>query len=108
MIKMFFSIVASLIPQRYRYRWFSDAEISVKRGTIVSGWLQFAIAGLILWLRYAPFLDSREQMVIDQVRAQGGADPVREAFAAFPLGPLAMFEYAVLPLSLLLLYLAAE
>jgi len=108
MIKTLLSIVASLIPERYRYRWFSDAEVSVKRGTILSGWLQFAVAGAVLWFRYPAFLHSREQMMIDQVRAQGGADHIREGFAVFAVGPLATFEYAVLPLSLLMLYLAAE
>lgn len=108
MIKMLFSIVASLIPERYRYRWFSDAEVSVKRGTIVSGWLQIVVSGLVLWFRYPAFLRSREQMAIDAVRAQGGADHIREGFATFALGPLVTFEYIVLPLSLLLVYLAAE
>lgn len=108
MFKTILSVVASLIPERYRYRWFSDAEVSVKRGAIVSGWLEIAVAGAVLWFRYPAFLHSREQMMIDQVRAQGGADHLREGFASFAVGPMAMFEYMVLPLSLLLLYLAAE
>lgn len=107
-IKTIFSIVASLFPERYRYGWFSDAEVSVKRGAIMSGWLEIVVAGMVLWLRYPAFLHSREQMMIDQVRAQGGADHLREGFATFAVGPMAMFEYMVLPLSLLLLYLAAE
>ena len=108
MIKTLLSIVASLIPERYRYRWFSDAEVSVKRGAILSGWLQIAGPGFVLWMRYPAFLHSREQMVIYQIRAQGGADHIREGFATFAIGPLTTFEYMVLPLSLFLLYFMAE
>lgn len=108
MIKMVLSIVASLVPERFRYRWFGDADVSVKRGTIISGWLQLAVSGFVLWYRYPPFLHSREQMVIDQVRAQGGPDHIREGFAVFAVGGLTIYEYMVLPLSLFLLYFAAE
>jgi len=108
MIKMLLSVVASLVPHRYRYRWFHSEDVAVKRGTIISGWLQIVIPAVILWLRYPPFLHVREQMMIDQVRAQGGPDHIREGFAVFAVGGVAIYEYMVLPLSLLLIYLIGE
>jgi hypothetical protein len=108
MIKMLLSIVASLVPERYRYAWFSDAEVSVKRGAILSGYLQASLSGLVLWLRYPAFVHGREQMVIDAIRAQGGADHIREGFAMIPVGAMAIYEYMVLPVSLFLAYFLIE
>lgn len=109
MLKLLLSIVASLVPERYRYQWFSDAEVSVKRGAIASGYLQASLSGLVLWLRYPAFVHGREQMVIDAIRAQGGgADHIREGFAMIPVGAMAIYEYLVLPLSLFLAYFVVE
>src|SRR5437763_7669744 len=104
------SIVASVFPLRYRRRWFHDADLDVKRGAVLSAWLQIVVPGLTLWLRYPAFYEAQQQAAYALIRAQGHGyhDPIREGFAGFGLGPFITFEYLFKPLNLLLVYLCAE
>jgi hypothetical protein len=110
MLKMLASVVVSVVPQRYRRRWFGDDDLDVKRGAIISGVVQIVGCGLVLWLRYPPFLRQRQQMADAILRASGGGRPdsFREAMGTFSISYLTVFEYLLLPLTVFLIYLVTE
>src|SRR5258706_8449605 len=102
------SIVASVFPERWRRRWFQDADLDVKRGAVFSGLAQIFVPGLTLWLRYPAYYNAQLAAAYGAVQGRGGPDHIREGFAGFALGPLTMFQYILTPLNLLLIYWCAE
>src|SRR5437016_6650084 len=105
MLVMVFSIVASLMPRRYRGAWLGDANINVQRGSIISGALQIVIPGLTLWLRYPAYIHKLMADAAAVVAARPGADKFSAGMSDFSIGFLGVWAYIFQPLNLFLIYL---
>src|SRR5258706_13761815 len=98
------SIVASVFPERWRRRWFQDADLDVKRGAVFSGLAQIFVPGLTLWLRYPAYYNAQLAAAYGAVQGRGGPDHIREGSAGFPPGPPTMFRYIPTRLNLPCIY----
>lgn len=100
-------IIATLVPQRYRPRVLGDAQVQIKRAAILSGAGQFVLCAAALWFRYPAFYARRVQEAADAVARIGG-DKTAIATAHFSGGVLALFEYLIQPLTVVLVYFLLE
>ncbi len=108
MLAFLLSIVFSVVPLRYRKWALADPDLNVQRGALFSGVVEFAGCALLLWLRYRPYVQRRMAEAAAEVAKLYGDDRVAQGVAAFSSGGLALFEYMVQPVSLLLLYFVIE
>jgi hypothetical protein len=108
MLAFLLSIVFSVVPLRYRQWALADPDLNVKRGALFSGGVEFAGCALLLWLRYRPYVQRRMAEAAAEVAKVHGDDRITQGVAAFSSSGLALFEYIVQPLSLLLLYFVIE
>ncbi|HUS20003.1 MAG TPA: hypothetical protein VMZ25_10170, partial [Terriglobales bacterium] len=107
MLTTLISILASLIPARYRGRLFHASNLDVQRGGLLSGILQIVLPAGYLWLRYPGWYQAYVAGIVDQVAAKGG-DQTAQAAAALGAGTFALYTYLISPLTLLLIYLMLE
>jgi hypothetical protein len=105
---MIISIVASLLPQRYRARLISDHDVNVRRGAMLSGMLQMLGCLAVAIVRYIFFLQQRAGDMATVVIKKGAEEALASNGVQFGTGILALMEYMIQPLTLVLLYFTIE
>jgi hypothetical protein len=107
MFTMLFSILASLLPARYRGRIFHSSDLDVQRGALLSGIIEMVVPAFVLWLRYPAWYRAYVEAIVQQVIDKGG-DKDQQAAAALGAGTFSIFTYLVTPLSVILIYCMFE
>ena len=107
MLALLTSIFVSLVPRRYRWRFLDDPEVSMKRGALLSGVVEFVLCAFLLWWRYPRFFAARMEEAHAAALKVGG-DRITEGVYAFGRGGFSLFEYLIHPLTLVLLYFVIE
>ncbi len=108
MLAFLLSVVFSVVPPRYRGRFLADPDLNVKRGALFSGVVEAVACALLLWLRYPPYVQRRMAETAAALHPALQADRLSQGVSAFSSGGLALFEYIIQPVSLLLLYFVLE
>jgi hypothetical protein len=106
MMRMLLSVVVSLVPMRYRKRWFHDCDVDLHRGAVLSSILQFVGSGVLLAAGYPVYLIHRESMLERMAHAVTEAQQLQVAYNSVTHGTF--FEYLLLPSTMLLMYIAME
>jgi hypothetical protein len=106
MIQFLLGLLLALLPERFRRQWLPQWHGNLRSSAIVSGVVQSLTAVIVLIARYPRFVaDQVAQLdvrIINGMAERGGDTAVRG------IGIIFLFAYILLPLSMLLIYLAFE
>ena len=105
-MKVLLSIVVSLLPERYRRRWFADHDVDVKRGATVSSILQFG-GGIAAFVAGYPLYIWHRQAMLEKM-AHATTEYQQMEIAYRGVSNLTVVEYLLLPTTMLVMYLTAE
>ncbi|MFQ5663009.1 MAG: hypothetical protein ACE5HL_04180 [Terriglobia bacterium] len=108
MLSYIAGLVLSLLPERYRRRWWSGSSVSLHPAAFTSGLAQFLGCLLIFILRYVDFFQRRVQDLGGRMTDAAAEELLRRSDVQYGMGFVTTLEYALQPLSLLLVYFALE
>ena len=105
MLSLIVGVFLSVLPERYRSRFASDANLG--RGAVFSGFAQLLLCLGLLIFRYLIFghqiMFGKGMETIGLAAMEKGGET-----AVMGLGPIMLFAYLLQPLSLLLIYFTLE
>jgi hypothetical protein len=109
LIRFLAATFAALLPRDFRTRWAWGFEWNLVRPAIVSGLAEAVVSLTVVILRYFAFFQWRMATIADAAIKRGAGDEALGTGAAqFGAGYTVMIEYALHPLTLLLIYFTIE
>lgn len=108
MFRLLLSVVASVVPVRYRSRMFPDWDLDVQRGAVVSALLQILGTVALLYLGYGRYVTSMVAATNAAVAARTGGDKFAIGVSEYSIGVLGFLDYLFQPPSLALFYFLVE
>ena len=100
------AMLISLLPSRYR-KWYTPG-VDLDRGAALSGLAEYVVFLVILFVRYADFMQRRLLGFGAAAVARGRDEVLAAPSVQYGMGFVAMLEFVFHPLSLLLVYLTLE
>jgi hypothetical protein len=108
MLTFLLSIVFTLFPERYRHRIFAQYDVRVQRGSLASGLVEVFGCLAIFIVRFLFFMQYRLGSFATSALRKGSEEILADERVQFGAGTLAMFEYLLQPLTIILIYFIFE
>jgi hypothetical protein len=109
LVRFMAAMVGALLPRQFRSRWGWASEASLRTPAIFSGFAEAAVCLALIIHRYFVFFEWRMGTIADAALRRGGGDEaLGNTGAQFGAGFLVLVEYAIRPLTLLLIYFSIE